>query len=105
MMAQPPEAPAVSVSRAELLWITFGAWTGGVCILTLLPLLLIPRLGIGAGMAASYLIFFLAWQPVQVVTQRVAGIAPAVVRMIVLVAAAAVCAYYLRELVIATSRG
>jgi hypothetical protein len=74
-------------------------------MLTLLPLLLIPPLGIPLGMAASYLIFFLAWQPVQAITQRVLGMATAVVRMIALVAGAAVAAFYLRELLISLSRG
>jgi hypothetical protein len=101
----PSDPAAVTISRGELLWLTLGTWSGGVCILTLLPLLFIPRLGIPAGMAVSYLIFFLAWQPVQVITQRVLGTGPAVVRMIAFVAGAAVLAFYLRELLIAASRG
>lgn len=104
-MSTPPASTSVTISRGELLWLTLGTWAGGACILTLMPLLLIPRLGIPAGMAVSYLIFFLAWQPVQAITQRVLGMAPAVVRMIAFVAGAAMLAFYLREMLIATSRG
>jgi hypothetical protein len=104
-MASPPDSPAVTISRVELLWLTLGTWVGGIFILALLPVLLIPRLGIPFGMAASYLVFFLAWQPVQVITQRVLGTGTAVVRMIALVGGAAVVAYYLREVLLATTRG
>lgn len=97
------QAPVV-ISRTELLWITLGTWVGGVFILTLLPVLLIPRLGIPAGMAVSYLVFFLAWQPVQQITQRVLGMGPAVVRMLLLVAGGAVIAYYLREVLLGMTR-
>ena len=100
-----PSDSAIAISHIELLWLTLGAWAGGVCILTLLPLLLIPQLGLPMGMAASYFIFFLAWQPVQRITQRMLGMSAAVVRMMALGAGAAVLAYYLRELLIATSRG
>jgi hypothetical protein len=104
-MPAPPDPAAVTISRRELLWITFGTWLGGVFILALLPVILIPRLGIPMGMAASYLIFFLAWQPVQTITQRAVGIRTAVFRMIVLVGGAAVLAFYLRELLLALTRG
>jgi hypothetical protein len=96
-MSTPPDSAAVTISRAELLWITLGTWVGGVFILTLLPVLLIPRLGIPFGMAASYLVFFLAWQPVQIITQRVLGMGTAVLRMLAFVGSGAVIAYYLRE--------
>ena len=72
-MPAPPDPASITISRAELLWITFGTWLGGVFILALLPVILIPRLGIPMGMAASYLVFFLAWQPVQTITQRALG--------------------------------
>jgi hypothetical protein len=104
-MSTPPDPSAVLITRAELLWLTLGTWVGGVFILTLLPVLLIPRLGIPAGMAASYLVFFLAWQPVQIITQRVLGMGTAVVRMLVFVGGGAVIAYYLRELLLGMSRG
>ena len=100
-----PDSTAVTISRGELLWLTVGAWAGGVCMLTLLPLLLIPALGIPLAVAGSYLVFFIAWQPIQAITQRVLGTSTAVVRMIALVAGAAVAAFYLRELLVALSRG
>ena len=100
----PPDPRPIVISRGELLWITLGTWVGGVFILTLLPVLLIPRLGIPAGMALSYLVFFLAWQPVQTITQRVLGMGPAVVRMLAFVAGGAVIAYYLREVLLGMSR-
>src|SRR3712207_6288593 len=103
-MATPDDPTAVTISRAELLWITLGTWVGGVFILTLLPVLLIPRLGIPFGMALSYLVFFLAWQPVQIITQRVLGIGTAVVRMLAFVGGGAVIAYYLREALLELSR-
>ncbi len=90
-------APIISLSRAEFLWITFGVWLGGVFMLTLLPVLLIPRLGTPLGVAASYFVFFLAWQPVQSVTQRTLGVRAAVLRMVLFVGAAATLAFYLRE--------
>ncbi len=89
--------PIISLSRAEFLWITFAVWLGGVFILTLLPILFIPRLGMPLGVGASYLVFFLAWRPVQTITQRTLGVRVAVVRMVVFVGAAATLAFYLRE--------
>jgi hypothetical protein len=103
-MPAPPDSSSVVISRAELLWITLGTWVGGVFILTLLPVLLIPRLGIPAGMAVSYLVFFLAWQPVQSITQRVLGMGTAVARMLAFVGGGAVIAYYLREVLLGLSR-
>jgi len=88
-----------------LLWLTLGTWVGGVFILALLPVILIPRLGIPMGMAASYLVFFLAWQPVQTITQRAIGTRVAVIRMIALVGGGAVIAFYLREMLLALTRG
>jgi hypothetical protein len=90
-------APTVPLSRAEFLWITFGVWLGGVFMLTILPILLIPRLGMPLGVAASYFVFFVAWQPVQTITQRTLGVRAAVVRMVLFVGAAATLAFYLRE--------
>lgn len=103
-MQQPPNPAAVVISRGELLWLTLGAWVGGIFILTLLPVLLIPRLGIPGGMAVSYLVFFLAWQPVQMITQRVVGMGPAVLRMLVFVGGGAVIAYFLREVLLSLVR-
>jgi hypothetical protein len=105
MMPTPPDPASITISRAELLWITLGTWVGGVFILALLPVLLIPRLGIPAGMAVSYLVFFLAWQPVQAITQRVLGMGAAVARMVALVGGGAVIAYYMREVLLGMSRG
>jgi hypothetical protein len=99
-MQQPPDSARVAISSGELLWLTLGTWVGGVCILTVLPILLNPRLGIPAGMAVSYLVFFMAWQPVQIVTQRALGMGPSVLRMLVFVGGGAVIAYYLREVLI-----
>ena len=103
-MQEPAKPAAVVISRGELLWLTLGTWVGGIFILTLLPVLLIPRLGIPGGMAASYLVFFLAWQPVQMITQRVLGMGPAVFRMLVFVGGGAVIAYFLREVLLGMSR-
>jgi hypothetical protein len=103
-MQAPPDRAPVVISRTELLWLTLGTWVGGVFILTLLPVLLIPRLGIPGGMAVSYLVFFLAWQPVQIITQRVLGMGPALVRMLVFVGGGAVIAYYLREVLLGIFR-
>ena len=80
-----------------MLWITGSTWLGGVFMLTLLPMLLVPRFGIPIGLAVSYVVFFLAWQPVQVISQRLLGPRAAVIRMIALVGSAAVVAFYLRE--------
>jgi len=101
----PPPSGSIIISRTELLWITLGTWVGGVFILSLLPVILIPRLGIPMGMAASYLVFFLAWQPVQAITQRAVGIRAALMRMILLVGGGAVLAFYLREMLLAVTRG
>ena len=103
-MPMASDSQGVVVSRLELLWLTFGMWVGCVAILTLLPLLLIPRLGVPMGMAVAYVVFFLAWQPVQGITQRMLGVGPALVRMLVLVGGAAVVAYFLREALVAASR-
>jgi hypothetical protein len=103
-MQTPRESSPVTISRAELLWITLGTWVGGVFILALLPLLLVPRLGIPAGMAVSYLVFFLAWQPVQMITQRALGMGAAALRMVIFVGGGAVIAYYLRESLLGLSR-
>lgn len=103
-MQEPPNPAAIVISRAELVWLTLGTWVGGIFILTLLPVLLIPRLGIPGGMAVSYLVFFLAWQPVQTISQRVLGMGPAVLRMLVFVGGGAVIAYFLRELLLGMSR-
>jgi hypothetical protein len=103
-MQTTPDPNGVVISRAELLWLTLGTWIGGIFTLTVLPLLLIPGLGIPAGMSVSYLVFFAAWQPVQIVTQRVLGMGTAVVRMLAFVSVGAAIAYYLRELLMGLAR-
>ncbi len=99
MSDSPPNQPSapVTVTPAELFWITAGAWLSGVCLLALLPVLLAPRLGPAAGLAVSYVLFFIAWQPIQRLTQRAVGPQRAFVRMLAFVASAAMLAYYVRE--------
>jgi hypothetical protein len=96
-MSATSDSKGVFISRGEVLWITGSTWLGGVFMLTLLPILLVPRFGIPLGLAVSYVVFFLAWQPVQVMSQRLLGPRAAVIRMIALVGSAAVVAFYLRE--------
>jgi hypothetical protein len=107
----PVDAPApdrgrgpILLSTGEFLWLTLGVWVGGIFILTLLPVLLIPRLGMPLGVVASYLVFFLVWQPIQIVTQRTFGMRAGVIRMVLFVGAAATFAFYLREALLALSR-
>ena len=101
-MSPPVPAPAPSsgvlvVSPAELFWLTVGLWIGGVCLLALLPVILMPRLGPALGLAVAYVLFFVSWQPVQRITQRALAPRAAFVRMFGLVATAAMAAYYVRE--------
>jgi hypothetical protein len=94
----PTSQPGVLfVTGGEFLWITFAVWLGGIFILTLMPYLLVPRVGGVLAIAGSYFLFFLAWQPVQLVTQRTLGMKSAVIRMILFVASAATIASYLRQ--------
>jgi hypothetical protein len=99
-----PPAPAPAGTRgvilftpAEFYWVTLAVWFGGIFILTLMPYLLIPRVGAPMAIAGSYFLFFLAWQPIQIVTQRTFGVKGAVIRMVIFVAAAATIASYLRQ--------
>jgi hypothetical protein len=107
----PPAAPpavtraTIALTPGEFFWITIGLWIGGIFILTLAPVLLIPRIGMPLGIAGSYLLFFAVWQPVQTVTQRTFGIRAAVIRMVIFVAAAATLAFYLREVLLGMARG
>jgi hypothetical protein len=105
---QQPAVPAstapIVLSRGEFYWLTLSVWVGGIFILTLMPMLLIPRVAMPLAVTGTYLLFFLAWQPVQSVTQRTLGMRVAFVRMIVFVAAAATIAFYLRELLLAMAR-
>jgi hypothetical protein len=94
----------IFVTAGEFVWLTLGVWVGGIFILALAPVLLIPRLGMPLGVASSYLLFFLAWQPVQVITQRTFGIRAGILRMVLFVAAAAALAYYLREVLLGMAR-
>lgn len=99
MSASPPalSRPPLVISPAELFWLTAGLWLGGVCLLALVPVILTPRLGPAMGLAVSYLLFFMSWQPVQRLTQRSLEPRAAFVRMFALVATAAMAAYYVRE--------
>ena len=94
--AQQPPAPVLFMTPAELFWLTAGLWLSGVCLLALLPVLLMPPLGPVASLAVSYVAFFLAWQPLHRITQRALGANQAFVRMLALVASAAMLAYYAR---------
>ena len=97
---QPPATagtPAIVVSGGEFYWLTIGIWLGGIFILTLLPYLLIPRVGGPMAIAGSYLVFFIAWQPIQSITQRTFGAKAAFMRMVIFIAAAATIASYLRQ--------
>ena len=76
---------------------TLSVWLGGIFILTLMPYLLIPRVGGALAILLSYFTFFLAWQPVQLVTQRTFGMKSAVIRMVLFIASAATIASYLRQ--------
>ena len=68
------------------------------------PGLAFPRLGAAGGFAVSYVLFFLAWQPIQRLTQRALGPRPALVRMLAFVASAAMLAYYVREALLSFAR-
>lgn len=90
----------ISLNAGEFYWLTFAVWVGGIFILTVMPVLLIPRIGVPLGVASSYLLFFLAWQPIQAITQRKFGMRAGIIRMVMFVAAAATIAFYLRELLL-----
>ena len=94
-MSEPP--PPIVISRGELVLLSFGMWLSGVCLLALLPVVLMPRLGPALGLGVTYLLFFVAWQPLQRLTQRALGTRAAFVRPWALVATAAIAAYYVRE--------
>jgi hypothetical protein len=94
----------ITLSKGEFFWLMLSVWVGGIFILALLPVLLIPRMGMPLGVALSYLVFFLCWQPIQVITQRTFGTRAGVLRMILFVAAAAVIAFFLREALLNFSR-
>jgi hypothetical protein len=99
---QPPSSPAaasgvISITRREFFWLTLAVWLGGVFILTLMPYLLVPRVGGPFAIAGSYFVFFLAWQPVQSITQRTLGMKAGIVRMVIFVAGAATIAALLRQ--------
>jgi hypothetical protein len=97
--ATPPAAArgVIPLTPGEFYWVTLAVWLGGIFILTLMPYLLIPRVGGPMAIAGSYFLFFLAWQPIQIVTQRTFGMKGAVIRMVIFVAAAATIASYLRQ--------
>jgi hypothetical protein len=90
-------SPPIVISRGELVLLSVGMWLSGVCLLALLPVVLMPRLGLVPGLGATYFLFFVAWQPVQRITQRALGPRAAFVRTMGLVATAAIAAYYVRE--------
>lgn len=91
-----PSAP-IAITRGELTMLSVGMWLCGVCLLALLPIVFMPRLGPAIGLALTYFLFFIAWQPLQRITQRALGPRPAFFRTMALVASAAVAAYYVRE--------
>jgi len=97
--------PPIALNRGEFLWLTLAVWVGGIFILTLTPLLLIPRLGMRGGVIASYFLFFAVWQPIQSITQRTLGMRAAFIRMMLFVGGGAAIAFYLRELLLGMSRG
>jgi hypothetical protein len=99
-----PPGTFIVLSAGEFYWLTFAVWLGGIFILTLMPVLLIPRLGMALGVAGSYTLFFIAWQPVQMITQRTFGMRAGIIRMVIFVAAAAVVAFYLREALLGMAR-
>ena len=89
--------PVIQLSRSELVMLSVGMWIAGVCLLALMPVVLMPRIGPALGLAVTYLLFFIAWQPLQRVSQRAWGPRAAFLRTMALVASAAVVSYYLRE--------
>jgi hypothetical protein len=93
----PPARGVILLTPGEFYWLTFAVWLGGIFILTLMPYLLIAQVGGPLAIAGSYFFFFLAWQPIQLVTQRTFGMKAGVIRMIIFVAAAATIAAYLRQ--------
>jgi hypothetical protein len=99
-----PSPGAIVLTRGEFFWLTLAIWTGGIFILTVMPMLLLPRVGMPLGIVGSYLVFFLAWQPVQIITQRTLGMRVAFVRMVVFVGGAATIAFYVRELLLDLAR-
>lgn len=94
--APPAPLPTIAITHGELLWLTFGLWLGGVFMLTVLPVVLVPRLGTGASVAAAYAVFFLAWQPIQTITQRTLGVRSAAIRLLLFVVTATLVAVYVR---------
>jgi hypothetical protein len=90
-------ASVIFLTPVEFHWLTLGVLVGGIFILTLLPYLLVPRVGGPLGIASSYFVFFVTWQPIQLITQRTFGMKVAVIRMIVFVAGAATVAAFLRQ--------
>jgi hypothetical protein len=96
-MADPDRTALVVVTPTELFWLTAGLWLSGICLLALLPVVLMPRLGAAGGLAVSYVAFFVAWQPLQRITQRALGAPRAFLRTLALIASAAMLAYYVRE--------
>jgi hypothetical protein len=96
----PRSVRGVLLSPGEFLWLTFAVWFGGVFILTVMPTLLIPRVGTALGVGGSYFFFFLAWQPVQSITQRALGVKVAAIRMLIFVTGAATLAFYLKGIVV-----
>lgn len=97
MTEQPQGGRLIPITQTELFWLTAGLWMSGICLLALLPVLLMPRLGQAGGLAVSYVAFFVAWQPLQRILQRSLGPSAAVLRVLALVASAAMLAYYLRD--------
>ncbi|MFP5380255.1 MAG: hypothetical protein ACLGHP_11010, partial [Vicinamibacteria bacterium] len=69
--------------------------------------ILVSQLGFGdfVGVVGSYFVFFLAWQPVQTITQRALGTRPALFRMLLLVVTAFSMAFFLKVVLFGPAEG
>ncbi len=104
-MTAPSPPNGIFISRGELLGLTVTTWVGSVFVLALLPMLLVPRFGVPIGVGVAYLVFFAAWQPVQLITQRLLGQGAAIIRMLAFAVSAALVASYLRDALAAAAGG
>jgi hypothetical protein len=102
---QSSQQGVIFLTSTEFLMLTLAVWLGGIFILTLMPYLLVPRVGGPLAIAGSYFVFFLAWQPVQGITQRTLGMKAAFFRMVIFVAGAATIAALLRQMLPSLTAG
>jgi hypothetical protein len=93
-----PPRGVIFLTAREFFALTLAVWLGGIFILTLMPYLLVPRVGPLVAIGGSYLVFFLAWQPIQSITQRTFGMKVGFLRMVIFVAGAATIAALLRQM-------